>query len=637
MSAPVRTSIATVSLSGTLEEKLDAIAAAGFDGFEVFEPDFVASPWSPKELRTRAADLGLTLDLYQPFRDFDTVDEAQFARNLVRVQRKFELMDQLGCETLLVCSSPLPTASHDDGQLTEQFGALAELASEHGKKVAYEALAWGAHVNTYGHAWQIVEGVDHPSLGTCLDSFHILSRGDDPAGIREIPGEKIFFLQLADAPFLAMDILQWSRHHRNFPGQGSFDLSAFAQDVYATGYDGPWSLEIFNDVFRRADTQRTAIDAHRSLLHLEEQVAAANPAAGGPTLFTAPERTPLEGIVSLRIAAGPAKQDQVHSMLSRVGFHLVGRHHDHDLQLWRHGPLTVAVDATAGTVWTAPGLPADLPVLTQIGIRATEPEVWGERALALEVPATRVQLPGSSDENSEVPDVVRLKVTDATSIDLRGPGSAAAWESAFEIYPLPAERNREQGAVFTGIDHVALAVPAESWDGIMLLLRSVFEMQPHEGQDVTDSVGLMRSQALTLVQDGDGHTLRISLNMVEGSRSGLPTVRRGGVSHVAFACENIFGAAASMQDWGFAPLPISPNYYDDLDARFGLNPELLDRMRSAGILYDADARGEFFHLFTPTVGGDLFFEVVQRVGGYEGYGEVNSAVRLSAQLRANQT
>src|SRR3546814_6206014 len=95
-----------------------------------------------------AADLVLTLYRCLPCRDFDTVDEAQFARNLVRVQRKFELMDQLGCETLLVCSSPLPTASHDDGQLTEQFGALAELASEHGKKVAYEALAWGAHVNT---------------------------------------------------------------------------------------------------------------------------------------------------------------------------------------------------------------------------------------------------------------------------------------------------------------------------------------------------------------------------------------------------------------------------------------------------------------------------------------------------------
>jgi 4-hydroxyphenylpyruvate dioxygenase len=634
MNTPVRTSIATVSLSGTLEEKLVAIAAAGFDGFEVFEPDFVASPWSPKELRTRAADLGLSLDLYQPFRDFDSVNDGQFARNLVRAQRKFELMEELGCETLLVCSSPLPAASHDDGQLVEQFSALAELASEHGKKVAYEALAWGAHVNTYGHAWRIVEEVDHPSLGTCLDSFHILSRGDDPAGIRDIPGEKIFFLQLADAPFMAMDILQWSRHHRNFPGQGNFDLSAFAGHVHAAGYTGPWSLEIFNDVFRRADTQRTAIDAHRSLLHLEEQVAAAVSVEDGPELFTAPERTPLEGIVSLRVAAGPAKQDQLHTMLSAVGFHLVGRHRDHDLQLWRHGLLTIAVDATAGTVWSAPGLPADLPVLTQIGIRASEPAVWGQRARALEVPVEQVRLPGSADENAEVPDVVRLKVTDATSIDLRGPGSAAAWESAFEIYPRSAARNRAEAAVLTGIDHVALAVPAESWDSVMLLLRSVFEMHPHEGLDVTDSVGLMRSQALTLVQDGSGNTLRISLNMVDGSRSGLPTVRRGGVSHVAFSCDNIFAAAAAMADWGYAPLPISPNYYEDLEARFGLNAELLDRMRAAGILYDADAHGEFFHLFTPTVGADLFFEVVQRVGGYEGYGEVNSAVRLSAQLRA---
>src|SRR3546814_20375657 len=125
-------------MSCSLEERVAGSAAVGLEGFEVFGPYFVASPWSPKELRTRAADLGLTLDLYQPFRDFDTVDEAQFARNLVRVQRKFELMDQLRCETLLVCSPPLTTASHDYGQLTEPFGANAELAPENAQKVASE-------------------------------------------------------------------------------------------------------------------------------------------------------------------------------------------------------------------------------------------------------------------------------------------------------------------------------------------------------------------------------------------------------------------------------------------------------------------------------------------------------------------
>lgn len=190
MGRQVRTSVATVSLSGSLEEKVTAIAAAGFDGFEVFEPDFVSSPWSPRELASRAADLGLTLDLYQPFRDLDSVDVTTFARNLIRAERKFDIMEQLGCDTLLVCSSPLPEAVRDDARLTEQLHTLAERAHSRGLRIAYEALAWGTHVNTYRHAWKIVQDADHPALGTCLDSFHILSRGDDPSGIRDIPGRR---------------------------------------------------------------------------------------------------------------------------------------------------------------------------------------------------------------------------------------------------------------------------------------------------------------------------------------------------------------------------------------------------------------------------------------------------------------
>lgn len=36
------------------------------------------------------------------------------------------------------------------------------------------------------------------------------------------------------------------------------------------------------------------------------------------------------------------------------------------------------------------------------------------------------------------------------------------------------------------------------------------------------------------------------------------------------------------------------NYYDDVEARFGLDPEVADRLRSANILYDRDDNGEFF-------------------------------------------
>ena len=82
----------------------------------------------------------------------------------------------------------------------------------------------------------MVEAADHPALGRCLDSFHILARGSDPKGIEDIPGEKIFFLQLADAPLMAMDVLQWSRHYRCFPGQGGFDVAGLVAARVRAGY-----------------------------------------------------------------------------------------------------------------------------------------------------------------------------------------------------------------------------------------------------------------------------------------------------------------------------------------------------------------------------------------------------------------
>jgi 4-hydroxyphenylpyruvate dioxygenase len=79
-----RRSIATVCLSGTLEDKLTAAAAAGFDGVEIFENDLVASSWSAKEISEHCAELGLSIDLYQPFRDFEAVPPDVLARMVAR-------------------------------------------------------------------------------------------------------------------------------------------------------------------------------------------------------------------------------------------------------------------------------------------------------------------------------------------------------------------------------------------------------------------------------------------------------------------------------------------------------------------------------------------------------------------------
>ena len=232
----MRRSIATVCLSGTLEDKLAAAAAAGFDAVELFEPDLIAAQDTPEEVRRRCEELGLEVALYQPLRDFEAMPPERFEANLARAEAKFRVMEQLGADLLLVCSNVSEHAIDDDALAAAQLFELAERAAAHGIRIAYEALAWGRHVREYDHAWRIAEAGDHPSLGTCLDSFHILSRGADPAGIRDIPGERIFFLQLADAPHLIMDVLQWSRHYRCFPGQGGFDLAGFLGHVLSDGY-----------------------------------------------------------------------------------------------------------------------------------------------------------------------------------------------------------------------------------------------------------------------------------------------------------------------------------------------------------------------------------------------------------------
>jgi 4-hydroxyphenylpyruvate dioxygenase len=80
-------------------------------------------------------------------------------------------------------------------------------------------------------------------------------------------------------------------------------------------------------------------------------------------------------------------------------------------------------------------------------------------------------------------------------------------------------------------------------------------------------------------------------------------------------------------------LKIPANYYEDLDARYEFAPGTLDAYRELGILYDRDEHGgEFQHCYTATV-GRVFFEIVQRTGGYRGCGAANAPDRLAAQRR----
>jgi 4-hydroxyphenylpyruvate dioxygenase len=592
----VRTSIATVSLSGPLTEKLTAAARAGFDGVEIFENDLLASPLTPEEIRARCADLGLSIDLYQPMRDLEAVPAEEFARNLRRARHKFELTRRLGADTVLVCSSVSPLAVDDDALAAEQLSELADAARESGVRIAYEALAWGRHVNTYDHAWRIVEAAGHPALGTCLDSFHILSRSSDPKdleGIADIPGEKIFFLQLADAPLLAMDVLQWSRHYRCFPGQGGFDVAGLVRHVLHTGYSGPLSLEVFNDVFRQAEAGPTAVDARRSLLLLQETVGAA----------ALPEPVVPTGVAFAELVTPDT--EPVAALLTALGFIRTARHRGKPVDLWQQGEARILVN-------TGPAARRDGTGLAAIGLESPDPAGAARRAEALLAPV----LPRRRAVGDAQLDAVAAPDGTELFFCATDQPEHADWRADFE----PTGQDPAAGDV-RRIDHLALTQPWHQFDEAAVFHRSVLGLRAQESVDVADPYGLLRSRAVT----NDDDTVRIALTV--GAAPTDDTVR---AQHIALATDDVIAAARRFRAAGGRLLPVPGNYHDDLAARFDLPDEELDTYRELGILYDRDAHGVFRHCYTHTV-GRVFFELLQRDGGYRGYGAQNAPVRLAAQ------
>ncbi|WP_330286583.1 bifunctional sugar phosphate isomerase/epimerase/4-hydroxyphenylpyruvate dioxygenase family protein [Streptomyces sp. NBC_00576] len=593
----MRTSIATVSLSGSLTEKLTAASRAGFDGVEIFENDLLASPLTPEEIRARCADLGLTIDLYQPMRDIEAVPEDEFARNLRRARHKFELMGRLGTDTVLVCSSVSPLALDDDTLAAAQLSRLADLAQDFGVRVAYEALAWGRHVNTYDHAWSIVEAADHPALGTCLDSFHILSRGSEPKdleGIADIPGEKIFFLQLADAPLLAMDVLQWSRHYRCFPGQGGFDIAGLLQHVVRAGYDGPLSLEVFNDVFRQAEAGPTAVDARRSLLVLQESVG----------LARLPEPVVPTGIAFAELVTPDA--EPVAAVLGALGLSRTARHRSKPVDLWECGEARILVN-------TGPAARRDGAGLAAVGLESPDPTGAARRAEALLAPVLpRRRAPEDAPLDAvAAPDGTELFFCATHRPELPN------WRTDFEAIGTVGD----VGGGVDRIDHLALTQPWHHFDEAALFHRSVLGLHGQESVDVADPYGLFRSRAVT----NSVGSVRIALAV-----GPAPTEDETRAQHIALATDDVVTAARRFRAAGGRLLPMPANYYDDLAARYEFTEGELATYRELGILYDRDAQGEFRHCYTQTV-GRVFFELVQRDGDYQGYGAQNAPVRLAAQ------
>lgn len=613
----MKTSIATVSISGSLDAKLRAIAAAGFDGAEIFENDLLSSHLSAREIAALMGDIGLACTMFQPFRDLEGLPDAQRARAFDRLERKFDVMEELGTDLLLVCSSCSPLAEGDRDRLVADLVEAGERAGQRGLRIGYEALAWGRHVNDHRDAWGLVRDVDHPAIGLVLDSFHSLARRIPSSSIGDIRPEKLFIVQVADAPLLDMDYLGWSRHFRAMPGQGDFPLDDWAGAIRKIGYDGYWSLEIFNDRFRAGSASSVAVDGYRSLRILEGGISKPS----GVVTGMPPAIAPL-GVEFIEFAASPEEAEALEPMLRPLGFRPVARHRSKDVTRWRQGAINIVVNCEPE------------------GLAHSFDSVHGASVCAIGVAVDNVEDALARADSLHIPRFEQAVAPGEWPIpSVRGVGGSLVYfvegasREAMWAHEFPHALEAQASAPLLGeIDHIAQTMQYEEFLSWLLFYVGLFEVRKTPQLEIADPMGLVQSQAV----ETPGRRMRITLN---GSLAAQSLSSRfiqnyfgAGVQHIAFSTTDVFAVAEASQAAGLPRLAIPRNYYDDLEARWDLDPALIERMAALDILYDRDGEAEYFQFYSRAFARRVFFEIVER-RGYEGYGAVNAPIRLAAQAR----
>ena len=461
-----------------------------------------------------------------------------------------------------------------------------------------------------------------PAIGLVLDSFHTYARKTDLKPLHAIPGDRIFLVQLADAPWLDMDVLNWSRHFRCFPGQGDMPLLDFMAAVQATGYQGDLSLEIFNDQFRAGSPRSVAVDGQRSLVYLMDQLREKNGKAAAD-IPKMPPRSECLGVEFIEFAVDDRTADELARFIAGLGFRNVARHKSKAVSRWAQGAINLVInkekEGFAHSHYITHG-----PSVCAIGLKVDSAAATLDRAEKLhDTPFRQKVGPGEL----EIPAVRGMGGSLLYFLD---PTSklAKVWDVEFE--PVPAGKSTDAG--LSVVDHISQSMHYEDMLSWLLFYTSLLDVRKTPQVDITDPGGIVRSQ---VVETTNG-TLRIALNASQSPRTQssrfLNEYFGSGVQHIAFATDDILATAARLKANGVETLRIPENYYDDLEARTGLDAARLKLLKDNNVLYDKDDSGEYLQLYTKSFKDLFFLEIVQR-RGYKGFGAINAPIRLNAQSR----
>ena len=571
----------------------------GFKGVEIFENDFLVHDLKPKEINKIVSDYGLEISLFQPFRDFEGMPEPYRSRAFDRAKKKFDIMNELGAKTILVCSNTSNLAVGGIDRAADDFNELGEIAKNRNIFIGYEALAWGKYISDHRDAWEIVRRANHNNVGIILDSFHTLSRDINLDSIASIPKEKIFIVQIADAPKYNMDLLFWSRHFRNMPGQGDLNVLDFMQNLYNTGYDNWISLEIFNDQFRKDNRDVIAKDGYRSLINLSKKNEIV-------------ERTKIEKIEFLEFSVKKEDLNIIHALFNSLGFVKVGHHKTKNIILYVFGNVKFIINAEIA----ANGKNGEFNPYA-FGLVVDNIQSTLKRCKALKV---------NNVKDFYLKNKFKMNLIEDNGqyiflIDNKN------WQNDFNFLD---QDNQNSNLEF---DHIAISVEHSTLLSSVLFYKSLFECKKISNTDIIDPSGITKSHVI----ENKSKTFKIVINSAENDETLTSQLRNkkhiSNIQHIALRTDDIFKLSKKFNELGLKTLKISDNYYDDIDAKFGLETNILKKIKENNILYDEDSDGSFFQIYTTLINNSFFFEFVQRNKSYDGYGANNAIFRISAQKK----
>jgi len=233
----------------SLVEEIELAAKAGWQAIEPWIRNiqrYLNDGGVLSDARKRIDDLGLQVVGAIGFTPWAVDDDAERAKALDQFKREMDLIAELG--GTLIAAPPAGihrTPGVDLFAVARRYRALLDLGRQ--ASVTPQLEIWGAAqtLGTVGEAALVACQADHPDACLLLDAYHMYKGNSGFECLRLLNGAQMHAFHINDYP-ADPPRETISDADRVYPGDGVCPLGAVLRTLYATGFRGMLSLEVFN-------------------------------------------------------------------------------------------------------------------------------------------------------------------------------------------------------------------------------------------------------------------------------------------------------------------------------------------------------------------------------------------------------